>query len=68
MQNIRQSELPENLRGFRKQLMRGHGLGHHVGIPLLSSRPSDHEDRRLRLRAWEVEGYVLWKAYSFLGL
>ena len=29
----------------------------HFGV--LTSRPSDHDDQRLRLRTWEGEGYAM---------
>lgn len=46
-----------NLQGL------GRVTGHdHFGA--FFSRPSDHEDRQPRLRAWEREGYAMWKMSS----
>jgi len=50
--NLRVTDIG-NLQGLR--MVTGHD---HFGA--FFSRPSDHEDQRLRLRLWElVEGYVV---------
>jgi hypothetical protein len=54
--NLRVTDIG-NLQGLR--MVTGHD---HFGA--FFSRPSDHEDRRPRLRAWEREGYAMWKTSS----